>query len=273
VHLRGVRCLPFRVQARRSRPSLYGPTESLDGPAGCALLHDGISSPPPSHGLRASAVPFRWMLGSPWYRVRPAAPRQGEATTTGQKPCALTSETAIVALATVLVYRHPLQGEATDNSPRLGAPATEELKELVRQRDRLKQDFDDRVRQLHRLVDLGFPSSPATSVRSTASWPPPSSPTTRPRRRSPVPRRTVWPSCATTAGTRSGSSSPASWSRPPSARSASTTGRRTGSRSRTFARTSTSGAGASRRARATSSGCSRTTRSAACSPRLTASAP
>jgi transposase len=40
---------------------------------------------------------------------------------------------------------------------RLGAAATEELKELVRHRDRLKQDFDDRVRQLHRLVDLGFP--------------------------------------------------------------------------------------------------------------------
>jgi transposase len=40
---------------------------------------------------------------------------------------------------------------------RLGEAATQELKELVRHRDRLKQDFDDRVRQLHRLVDLGFP--------------------------------------------------------------------------------------------------------------------
>jgi transposase len=28
---------------------------------------------------------------------------------------------------------------------------------LVRHRDRLRQDFDDRVRQLHRLIDLGFP--------------------------------------------------------------------------------------------------------------------
>lgn len=35
--------------------------------------------------------------------------------------------------------------------------ATEELRELVRHRDRLMQDFGDRVRQLHRLVDLGFP--------------------------------------------------------------------------------------------------------------------
>jgi transposase len=34
---------------------------------------------------------------------------------------------------------------------------TEALRELVRHRDRLRQDFDDRVRQLHRLVDLGFP--------------------------------------------------------------------------------------------------------------------
>jgi transposase len=35
--------------------------------------------------------------------------------------------------------------------------ATQELRELVRFRDRLLQDFGDRVRQLHRLVDLGFP--------------------------------------------------------------------------------------------------------------------
>lgn len=35
--------------------------------------------------------------------------------------------------------------------------ATEELRELVRLRQRRLQDFGDRVRQLHRLVDLGFP--------------------------------------------------------------------------------------------------------------------
>jgi transposase len=40
---------------------------------------------------------------------------------------------------------------------RLPDTATEHLRELLRFRDRLKQDFDDRVRQLHRLVDLGFP--------------------------------------------------------------------------------------------------------------------
>jgi transposase len=40
---------------------------------------------------------------------------------------------------------------------RLPDPATEELRELVRLRERLQQDFGDRVRQLHRLVDLGFP--------------------------------------------------------------------------------------------------------------------
>lgn len=34
---------------------------------------------------------------------------------------------------------------------------TEELRELVNLRQRLMQDFGDRVRQLHRLVDLGFP--------------------------------------------------------------------------------------------------------------------
>ena len=40
---------------------------------------------------------------------------------------------------------------------RLPDSATEELRELVRFRDRLMQDFADRLRQLHRLVDLGFP--------------------------------------------------------------------------------------------------------------------
>lgn len=40
---------------------------------------------------------------------------------------------------------------------RLHDAATKALRELVRHRDRLRQDFDDRVRQLHRLVDLDFP--------------------------------------------------------------------------------------------------------------------
>jgi transposase len=40
---------------------------------------------------------------------------------------------------------------------RLPDGALEELRELVRLRDRLVQDFGDRVRQLHRLVALGFP--------------------------------------------------------------------------------------------------------------------
>lgn len=40
---------------------------------------------------------------------------------------------------------------------RLPDAATEDLRELVRLRERLVQDFGDRVRALHRLVDLGFP--------------------------------------------------------------------------------------------------------------------
>lgn len=43
---------------------------------------------------------------------------------------------------------------------RLPDPATEELRELVRYRDRLRQDFGNRERQLHRLLDLGFPEFP-----------------------------------------------------------------------------------------------------------------
>jgi transposase len=40
---------------------------------------------------------------------------------------------------------------------RLPESATEELRELVRHRDRLVQESGDKTRQLHRLVDLGFP--------------------------------------------------------------------------------------------------------------------
>jgi transposase len=40
---------------------------------------------------------------------------------------------------------------------RLTDAATDEIRELVRHRERLVQDFGDRTRQLHRLVDLGFP--------------------------------------------------------------------------------------------------------------------
>lgn len=51
---------------------------------------------------------------------------------------------------------------------RLPDDAVEELRELVRFRDRLVQDFGDRVRQLHRLVDLGFPEL-TRSVRDLGS--------------------------------------------------------------------------------------------------------
>lgn len=53
-------------------------------------------------------------------------------------------------LARLAFERRPLPS-------RLHDAAAESLRELVRHRDRLRQDFDDRVRQLHRLVDLGFP--------------------------------------------------------------------------------------------------------------------
>lgn len=40
---------------------------------------------------------------------------------------------------------------------RVADSVAEDLRELVRLRDRLMQDLGDRVRQLHRVVDLGFP--------------------------------------------------------------------------------------------------------------------
>lgn len=55
-----------------------------------------------------------------------------------------------LGIARFAAQKHPA-------ATRLPDSATQELRELVRLRDRLRQDFDDRVRQLHRLVDLGFP--------------------------------------------------------------------------------------------------------------------
>ena len=54
-------------------------------------------------------------------------------------------------------------------STRLPDSATDELRELVRLRDRLVQDLGDRVRQLHRVVDLGFPEFTRHVRASTAS--------------------------------------------------------------------------------------------------------
>lgn len=55
-----------------------------------------------------------------------------------------------MGIARFAAQKRPAETRLTDS-------ATEELRELVRLRDRLMQDFGDRVRQLHRVVDLGFP--------------------------------------------------------------------------------------------------------------------
>lgn len=54
------------------------------------------------------------------------------------------------ALARFTFEKRPVATEMHD-------AAVEALRELVRHRDRLRSDFDARVRQLHRLVDLVFP--------------------------------------------------------------------------------------------------------------------
>lgn len=147
---------------------------------------------------------------------------------------------------------------------RLPDTATEELRELVRYRDRLVQDFGDRRRQLHRLVDLGFPeftryvrdlgSELATAVLRTTPRPPPSR----------ASRSGAWPASATTAATRSARRWPGACSRPPPARSGATTARPTGSRSATCARTWRSCAAGSGAWSGTSNACWTPTRSAPC---------
>jgi len=53
------------------------------------------------------------------------------------------------------IARFALQKRLSPETP--SDPKTLELRELVLFRERLVQDFTDRIRQLHRLVDLGFP--------------------------------------------------------------------------------------------------------------------
>jgi transposase len=69
-----------------------------------------------------------------------------------QEDLARTKTDAIDALgiARFAAEKRPLPSQ-------LPEAATEELRELVRLRERLSQDFGDRLRQLHRVVDLGFP--------------------------------------------------------------------------------------------------------------------
>jgi transposase len=55
-----------------------------------------------------------------------------------------------MSIARFLAEKRPAPTRLTDD-------ATERLKEQVRLRDRFVQDLGDRVRQLHRMVDLGFP--------------------------------------------------------------------------------------------------------------------
>lgn len=55
-----------------------------------------------------------------------------------------------LGIARFAAQKKPVPRRLTEN-------VTEELRELVRLRDRLQQDLGDRVRQLHRAVDLGFP--------------------------------------------------------------------------------------------------------------------
>lgn len=55
-----------------------------------------------------------------------------------------------LAIARFAQQKRPALARLTDS-------ATDEIRELVRHRERLVQDFGDRTRQLHRLVDLGFP--------------------------------------------------------------------------------------------------------------------
>lgn len=63
---------------------------------------------------------------------------------------AKTDEIDAVRIAKFAVQKKPAPSRVPDTT-------TQELRELIRHRDRLVQTFGDRERQLHRSIDLGFP--------------------------------------------------------------------------------------------------------------------
>ena len=133
---------------------LQGPTKLTEDAAGYERLRQllGLSA---DTLVAMEATGHYWMnlfamLAAEGYAIALLNPRR--TSRFGQEELERTKTDAVDALN---IARFAAQKRPA--ATRLPDRAADELRELVRHRDRLVQQFGDRIRQLHRLVDLGFP--------------------------------------------------------------------------------------------------------------------
>jgi transposase len=134
-------------------------TSCAEDAAGYARLRQVLGPPETAALVALEATGHYWFnlvttLIADGYPVAALTPRRTASFASGEE-LQRTKTDAIdaVGLARFAAQKRPAV-------TRLPDAATAELRELVRLRDRLVQDLGDRVRQLHRLVDLGFPEFP-----------------------------------------------------------------------------------------------------------------
>lgn len=131
-------------------------TSCAEDAAGYARLREVLGPPDTVALVVLEATGHYWfnvvaMLVAAGYPVAVLNPRRTAAFAAGEeRQRTKTDAIDAVGLARFGAQKHP-------PVTRLPDAATAERRELVRLRDRLVQDLGDRVRQLHRLVDLGFP--------------------------------------------------------------------------------------------------------------------
>lgn len=133
----------------RVRPTPFG-----EDAQGYALLFEHLGSPP--HVVVAmEATGHYWKnlfaaLCARGFRVALINPLRTHRFAEEDLQRTKTDSIDALGIARFAAQKHPPTTPLTDE-------ATDELRESVRLRDRIVQELGDRVRQLHRLVDLGFP--------------------------------------------------------------------------------------------------------------------
>ena len=133
---------------------LTGPTKCAEDAAGYVRLRDLLGSSADTL-VAMEATGHYWknlfaMLAGEGFAVALLNPRRTSRFAQEELERTKTDAVDALQIARFAAQKRPAVTRLPDE-------ATEELRELVRHRDRLVQDFGDRTRRLHRLVDLGFP--------------------------------------------------------------------------------------------------------------------
>lgn len=133
------------------------PTTVTEDAAGYARLRD-LLGPPDQALVAMEATGHYWQnvfafLASEGYAIALLNPLRTRRFAEEDLARAKTDAIDALAIARFAAQKRP-------PATRLSDAATLELRELVRLRDRWMQQLGDHVRQLHRLVDLGFPEFP-----------------------------------------------------------------------------------------------------------------